>query len=516
MGAVNRMPPEREPEKEKKDQGGIAAIKSRLAASREASQIDSDPEEMRRIGYRAIDEIVEHLITLKDRRTGRSAGRAEMEALLREPLPRERAGFETLLDDFRQKILEYSFHLAHPRFFAFIPSSPTYVSILGDALATAANLFLGNWLEASAAAEVELVVIDWFKEMIGMTGAEAGGLLTSGGSAANLIALAVAREARLGGEMAGARIYLSDQTHSSVERAARLLGFKPEQICRVATDYEYRINLNALEDLIARDCEAGLRPFCLVANGGTTNTGAVDDLEAAAAIARRHGLWLHVDAAYGGFAALSERGRRLLKGIELADSVTLDPHKWLYAPFEAGCVIFAQARLARATFHLLPDYLQDMPREIENVNFYDYGPQLTRGFRALKIWFALRYYGVETFRALVERSIDLAALAAELMRRSPVIELLSEPQLAIFAFRFVPPQFIARSVEDVRRLDEVNTEIVSRVTASGEAVLSSTRLGGRVAIRFCVLNHRTEAEDIERTVALIERLGRGIWSTSNI
>jgi len=486
----------------------LAALKSRIAALDQFAQIDTDPEEMRRMGYQAIDAIVEHLSTLKDRPTGRQAQRAEMEALLREPLPEGRVPFEQLLDDYREKIVRHAFHLAHPRFFAYIPSSPTYAAILADALATAANLFLGNWLEASAAAQIEIIVIDWFKEMIGMTAAEAGGLLTSGGSVANLTALAVARHAKLNDEMDGAVIYASDQTHSSVERAARIIGFRPAQFVYLPTDEHFRFDFNELERRIKEDQRAGRRPFCLIANGGTTNTGAVDALDQAAMVAERHSLWLHVDAAYGGFAALAERGRRLLGGIERADSVTLDPHKWLYAPFEAGCVIFKNALQSRATFHLLHDYLQDMPREMENVNFYDYGIQLTRGFRALKLWMALRFYGIETYRALIDRSLDLAQLAALLMRRSPVLEVFNEPQLGVVCFRYVP--FTPQTTEDEARLDQINALLVERVIASGEATLSSTRLRGRFAIRFCVLNHRTLASDVEQAVALVERLGNEV------
>ena len=484
-----------------------AALKSRIAATAPLAGIDADPDEMRRMGYRAVDAIVEHLTTLGDRPTGRRANRAEMEALLREPLPQGRASFDQLLSDYREQILEYAFHLAHPRFFAYIPSSPTYAAILADALATAANLFLGNWLEAAAAAEVEIVVIDWFKEMLGIDEPEAGGLLTSGGSVANLTALAVARHAKLSDETAGAVVYASDQTHSSVERALRLLGFRPDQFARVPADGAYRLDGAALERRIDADERAGRRPFCLVANGGTTNTGAVDDLTRAAGICAARGLWLHVDAAYGGFAALTGRGRSLLAGVERADSITLDPHKWLYAPFEAGCVIFRDARQSRAVFHLLPDYLQDMPREAENVNFYDYGPQLTRGFRAFKLWFALRFYGVETYRALIDRSLDLAQLAALRLGRSPAIELLNEPSLGIVCFRHVPAGLRVGDPADEARLDRLNAELVERVIASGEAVLSSTRVGGRFALRLCVLNHRTTIEDVERAVALVGRLG---------
>jgi len=489
--------------------GSIEELRARLAACDELVRIDTDPVEMRRIGYKTIDAIVEHLTTLSERPTGRTAERAEMENLLRAPLPAGSTSFEELLTDYREKILTYCFHLGHPRFFAYIPSSPTYAAILGDTLATAANLFLGNWLEAAAAAEIELIVIDWFKEMIGIDSSLAGGLLTSGGSVANLTALAVARHARLDDQISGSVIYVSDQTHSSIDRAARLLGFRPDQLVRIPTPEDYRIDLSALEQRILDDERAGLRPFCIVANGGTTNTGAVDALEAVGDISRRHNLWFHVDAAYGGFAALTERGRRLLSGISRADSITLDPHKWLYAPIEAGCVIFQDAQLARTTFHLLPDYLQEMPQEVENINFYDYGIQLTRGFRALKLWFALRYYGIETFIRLVERSLDLAELAAELMRRSPVIEVLNEPQLGIVCFRYVPV-----GLADEARIESLNTELVARVIASGEATMSSTRLRERFVVRLCVLNHRTGAGDVERAVALIERVGSEIWNSS--
>ena len=488
----------------------LTALKSRIAAFDQLANIDANPEEMRRMGYQAIDALVEHLSTINQRPAARRAERAEMEKLLREPLPAGHLAFEQLLSDYQEKIVSYGFQLAHPRFFAYIPASPTYVAILADALATAANLFLGNWLAAPAAAEIELIVIDWFKEIIGFHAAEAGGILTSGGSVANLTALAVARHTKLNDEMQGAVIYASDQTHTSVERAARIIGFRQEQFVYVATDEYFRLDFNALEQQIEADKRAGRRPFCLIANGGTTNTGAVDALEQAAATAKRHNLWLHVDAAYGGFAALTERGRKLLRGIEHADSVTLDPHKWLYAPFEAGCVIFKDVSQSRATFHLLHDYLQDMPRERENVSFYDYGLQLTRGFRALKLWMAMKFYGVETYRALVERSLDLTQLAEALMRRSAVIEVLNEPELSVVCFRYVPAGSKPSSAADEARLDELNAAMAERIMASGEAFFSSTKVNGHYALRFCVLNHRTQSSDIEQAVALIERLGNEV------
>ena len=478
-----------------------------LAARIHEVSLDFDPESMRQAGYRVVDWIVARLTSLRECSLGKELNREETEKLLREPLPEQPSTFEEVFERYTSRVAPNAVPLDHPRFFAFIPSAPNFVSILADALVAGTNVFAGTWLESSGPSQVELLVIDWFKQMLGLP-AEAAGLLVSGGSVANLTALAVARRAQLNDQTERAIVYLSDQTHASVDRALRILGVPALQLRRIPTDSAYRISIEALADQIGRDRDAGLRPWVVIANAGTTNTGAVDPLADVARIARENALWFHVDAAYGGFAALTERGRRLLQGIEQADSVVLDPHKWFYCPFEAGCVLVRNGRGMRETFRILPEYMHDVAREEREVNFCDYGLQLTRSFRALKIWMALKTYGAQRYRQIIEQCLDLTEYAAALFRRSPRFEIVTPPSLGVFTFRYVPKRLADETSDRESRLNRVNEDLQSRIIASRKLMLSSTRLGSRYVLRFCVLNHRTRKADVEEAVRLIEGFGR--------
>lgn len=469
--------------------------------------LDMDAASMRRAGYRVVDWMVDRLAHIRESSLGRELSREEMEAFLRQPMPEEPNDFDRVFDDYVWKIAPNAIHLDHPRFFAFIPSAPSFISILGDALAAGSNFFAGTWLESSGPSQVELIVIDWFKEMLGLP-ASAAGLLVSGGSVANLTALAVARHAALEDETAGAVIYLSDQTHASVDRALHLLGFSARQVRHVATDGEYRMDVRELTDHIRRDRSAGLRPFAVVASAGTTNTGAIDPMPEIAEAARAEGLWFHVDAAYGGFAALTTRGRALLRGIELADSVVLDPHKWFYCPFEAGCVIVREGRLMPATFRILPEYMHDVAREEREVNFCDYGVQLTRSFRALKVWLSVKIYGARRLREIIDQCLDLTEYAARLFQRSPNLEIVSPPSLGVFTFRYVPQDLPADAANRDTLLNHLNEGLLAKIISSRQLMLSSTRLGSRYVLRFCVLNHRARKIDAQEALRLIEKLGR--------
>jgi glutamate/tyrosine decarboxylase-like PLP-dependent enzyme len=307
-------------------------------------------------------------------------------------------------------------------------------------------------------------------------------------------------------ETRDARVYLSNQTHASIDRGLRILGISAAQIRRIPTDANFRMDTAELVREIRSDREAGLRPFAVVANAGTTNTGAVDPLPSIAEIARTYSLWFHVDAAYGGFAALTERGRRSLSGIEQADSLALDPHKWFYCPFEAGCVLVRNGGLMRETFRIMPEYMVDVARQDREVNFCDYGLQLTRSFRALKVWMALKTYGACRFRQIIDRCLDLTDYAARWFERSPRIELVTRPQLGIFTFRYVPDRL--PTLDTQAYLNQLNEKLVAKIIASRRLMLSSTRLGSQTVLRLCVLNHRTRKEDIKEALSLIEQLGR--------
>lgn len=479
----------------------------RLEAGISDISLDWDQDSMRQAGYRVIDWMVNRIASLRESNLGQELTREETERLLREPMPEEPCAFDQVFEEYARKIAPNATSLDHPRFFAFIPSAPNFASILADALVAGSNVFAGTWLESSGPSQVELIVIDWFKQLLGLPPG-ARGLLVSGGSVASLTALAVARRAVLNDVVDGAVVYFSDQTHASVERGLRVLGFGASHLRRIPADAQYRLNPQQLARQILLDRKNGLRPFALVGNAGTTNTGAVDPLSELAELAREHSVWFHVDAAYGGFAALTDRGRKLLSGIECADSLVLDPHKGFYCPFEAGCVIVREGGLMRETFRILPEYMRDVTRQEPEVNFCDYGLQLTRSFRALKVWMALKTFGARRFRQVIDQCLDLAQYAALLLEKSPRFEVITRPSLGILTFHYVPEKLPDNKAARPDFLNRLNESLVRRASASGNLMISSTQLGPDRVLRLCVLNHRTRKEDVREAIALIERFGR--------
>ncbi|SVC58361.1 uncharacterized protein METZ01_LOCUS311215, partial [marine metagenome] len=330
---------------------------------------------MRELGYEAIDIMVDRWTTLRDKDVWAGGTRSEMEAMLRQPPPEDRSCAIEVMTQPVDEVLTRAARIDHPRFFAFVPSSPTWPSVIADALVSGFNVFQGTWLESAAPSQVELIVLDWFRQWIGFP-ESSGGILTSGGSAANLNAFVLAR-----GEMDQldkAVVYLSDQGHSSLERAARIVGIQDSNIRMIPCDTDYRMDLELLSTAIQQDRNNDLKPTILCGNGGATSTGAVDSLEQMAEISVRENLWFHVDASYGGFSILAAEGKENLVGINLADSVTLDPHKWLFQPYEIGCLMVRNLQLLESAFRVTPDYLQDMDLGLEHVNFCDRGLQLTR------------------------------------------------------------------------------------------------------------------------------------------
>jgi glutamate/tyrosine decarboxylase-like PLP-dependent enzyme len=448
---------------------------------------------MRRLGYRAVDMLVDRIAALDESPAWRGATRAEMEARLREPPPEEPADPDELFARLRDDVLPFIGHHDHPRFFGFVPSCPTWPGILGDFFAAGTNVFAGTWLQSAGPSTAELVVIDWFRQWLGWP-PETSGILVSGGSQANLTALACARESVPGAKSARAVVYLSSEGHSSVPRAVRVLGFADDQVHLVPVDGLHRIRPDALAAAIRADVDAGRQPFFCVANAGSTNTGAVDPLDEIVDVCHDANVWLHVDGAYGGFAVLTERGRAALAGLERADSATLDPHKWLYQPYEAGCLLVREGTRLGAAFHILPDYLQDTAVGGREVNFADRGIQLTRSARSLKLWLSIKYFGVAAFREAVDRSLDLAHHAEDVIRATPELEVLSGAQLGVVCFRRLYPG--ADELETEAR----NADLAERLRQSGEGLISSTRIESTYALRLCALNHRSREEDVERVI----------------
>jgi aromatic-L-amino-acid decarboxylase len=458
------------------------------------SRISLSEDEMRKFGYAVVDLLVEHFANVRNGPVGAKGEPAKLISLFNADPPEKGRDPNELLAQLDRDVLPNNLHVDHPRFFAFVPGPNNFVSAMADALVAGFNIFNGTWLGGSAAAAVELGVVRWLCRICGFP-ESAGGLFVSGGSMANLTALVAARHALLQDRIDGAVIYFSDQTHSSVERALRVIGFLPEQLRKLPSDDSFRLSIQTLRDAVAADREKGLRPFCIVANAGTTNTGAVDPLNELSELAKAEKMWLHVDGAFGAAAILSERGRQLLSGLEHADSISLDPHKWLFQSFECGCVLVRDVALLRSAFQIKADYLRDVHRATLEFNPADHGVQLTRSFRALKVWLSLQTFGVAAFREAIARGFELAELAERELRAREGWEILSPAQMATVCFRF-------------GKNDETQTQLVDLVMKEQFALLTSTEVRRAVALRLCTINPRTSEQDIIDTIDHLDRLAR--------
>jgi len=444
--------------------------------------------------------IVERLERLPTEPAWRGGTRAELEPIMREEPPEEGRSPEEVLERAAREILPVAGRVDHPRFFAFVPSSPTWPSVLADYMVAGHNIFQGTWLGASGPSQLEVIVIDWFRDWIGYP-ETAGGLFTSGGSAASLDAFVAAREAAGAPDLS--TVYMSDQSHTALSRAATIVGVRPERVRKVPSDSHFRLDMKALASMIAEDRERGLSPIAVCANAGATNTGAVDPLAAIADLCEAENVWFHVDAAYGGFAILDENVKRLFVGIERADSIAMDAHKWLFQPFETGCLMVKDVRQLESAFSVRPEYLQDTEWGREHPNFGDRGLQLSRSFRALKVWMSIQTFGMKAFRSAVSRGIELAAQAEEWIRASETLEIANPASLSVVCFRFNPDGKNLSS----RKIEELNDRIQARVIDTGTAMMSSTRLRGEYSLRLCIINYTTTWDDVRSTLEAIERFG---------
>ncbi len=458
-------------------------------------------DEMKTMGYRVVDMIVDHFEQLGDKKPVARASREAMDWLLQEPIPEEPTPISDVLDHVEQNILGHSAHLGHPKFYSFVPSPNNIVSTFADALATGFNLFSGAWVSSPGAAELELLTTNWLLRMFGFPVVEGGGLFVSGGSMANLTAMVTARRSILGEEFRDGVAYWSDQTHSSVERAAHVVGLHSDQIRIIESDDQFRIRIESLKEAVEQDRADGRRPFLIVANGGTTNTAAVDPLYSISTLCRHHKIWMHVDAAYGGAAILSSKGKGLLSGIEFADSITIDPHKWFHQPYEIGCLLVRDHQRLSGTFRNQPVYLRDLAGAAEEINFYDLGVQLTRRFRALKFYMSVKAYGMRAFRSSVESAIELAEHLEKRFDESPKWEVITPACLAVITFRHHPDE---RNLSE-EKLDRLNQHISDRIIETGEAMLATTIVNGRTVLRMCLINPRTTMVEISSTLMLLEQ-----------
>ena len=427
--------------------------------------------------------------------------RQVLEDQLFEDPPEDGRSAAEVIERAAREILPLTARIDHPRFFGFIPSSPTWPGVVADFMAAGYHINQCTWLVASGPSQLELVVIDWFRRWIGYPEG-AGGLFTSGGSAASVDAFVAAREAA--GHPERATVYMSDQSHSALARAAMIVGVRRDRIRMIPSDAHFRMDMDALDRAVAEDRDAGLTPIAVAANAGTTGTGAIDRLEEMADFCAAEGLWLHVDAAYGGFAVVTEQGKRLLRGIERADSIGLDAHKWLFQPYEAGCLLVKDENTLKDAFAVRPDILQDTVWGANHPNFSNLGLQLSRSVRALKVWMSIQTFGMAAFRRAVEKGMELSARAEEYVRASPVLEAMNAVTLGIVCFRVNPVD----DDLDEETLDKVNRTVLARMFWDDPAFISSTLLHGRFVLRMCIINHTTTWDDVRETLEAVERFGR--------
>ncbi len=447
-------------------------------------------------------------------------------AHLESRLPQVGEPLEKLLADCRE-IIKGIRHNGHPRQFGYVASPATPPGAFADLIASALNVNVTAWRSAPAATELERTVVRWLGSMIGYSD-DAHGLLTSGGSMANLIALLIAHRAKAKDDIARKglwscdspmTIYASNQVHMSIEKAAAILGIGRDQVRTIDSDDSFHLNVRALREQVQEDLRNGLKPFCVVASAGTVNTGAVDPLNEISDLAKEFDLWLHVDGAYGAPATLDERKRSLFAGLDRADSVSLDAHKWLYVPIDAGCLLFRDPAVARAAFASdEADYIKvlERPDTGEAFAFWDYGIELSRRFRALKIWLTFRYYGLTRIAAAISEDNLLAAYLGRCVSDADDFELLAPVELSICCFRYLPKgskagmasaSVVERARLD-RELDQLNTRLMLAVQRGGQAYLSNATLRGRFALRACITNFRTTQADIDKTLEIIREAAR--------
>jgi aromatic-L-amino-acid/L-tryptophan decarboxylase len=474
------------------------------------------PEEFRALGHELVDRIAEFLGSLRDRPVASGQDPGAVRARLGGGrLPERGTSPGALLDEAARLVFENSVLPGHPRFLAYVVGSGAPIGALADLLAGAVNQNVGAWHLAPMATEIEAQTVRWIAELLGFPDGS-GGILTSGGNMANFVGFLAARRAKIPWDARtvgvappaapALRLYTTAETHTWIHKAADLFGLGTDAIRRVATDADLRMDTADLERLVQEDRAAGRLPFLVVASGGTVSTGAVDPLPRVAEIARRERLWLHVDGAYGGFAAGVPGAPEDLGGLALADSIAIDPHKWLYAPLEAGCALMRDPKILPATFEYRPPYYP-AEKDDDLIDYHSYGPQNSRGFRALKVWLGLRLAGREGHHAMIAEDMALARRLSEAAGRHPELEA-GTLGLSITTFRYVPADMAAPAGRDEAYLDRLNAAVLERLQTGGEVFLSNAVVHGRFLLRSCIVNFRTSAADVDAVPEIVVRAGR--------
>jgi glutamate/tyrosine decarboxylase-like PLP-dependent enzyme len=476
------------------------------------------PDEFRELGHRLVDRLADHLETIRDRPVTPGEEPAAVRALLRQralPVKGEDPG--KLLDEVTELVLDHSLLNGHPRFFGFITSSAAPIGVLAELLAAGVNPNLGGWVLSPIGTEIEAQTVRWIAELLGFP-TNCGGLLVSGGNMANMIGFWAARRSKLGPLVRSdgtldeprPRVYVSRETHTWIQKAADLSGLGTDSLRWIETDGLQRIDTAALRARIEEDRAAGDLPFMVVGSAGTVSTGAVDPLPELAAMCREYGLWFHVDGAYGAPAVAVPEAPADLRGIAEADSVAIDPHKWLYAPLEAGCALVRDRTLLRDTFSFHPPYYPERETaEDAPVYYHEYGPQNSRGFRALKVWLALRQVGREGYVQMIRDDITLARALYDAADAHPELEPVTHG-LSIATFRYVPAGLDSDAPDVDDYLNDLNRAIMDGMQQGGEAFVTNAVIDGRYLLRACVVNFRTTAADVAALPHIVTRIGRSL------
>ena len=490
---------------------------------------DLPTDEFRKLGHRAVDMIAEYFDRLPDLPVFPPRGSAEIEAVFHEALPEAGQDADAILDEWTEKVLPNVTHIGSPRYFGFVNGSGSMMAILAEALAASVNQNVGAWKPAPAATEIERRTVSWLAELIGYEPA-CGGLFVSGGTAANFTALVTAlRNTGFGGDPSHAgpqladpsvrsrmRLYVSDhEGHVSLKRCVELLGLGPDAVRLVPSRSDFTLDVDALIDMLDADSSRGDIPFCVVGQAGSVNVGAIDSLEKIGTVCRERGLWFHVDGASGAVGAMLPEKRPLYRGMEQADSITLDPHKWLYVPYECGCVLVRDAERLRRAFSMTAPYLRGAaPTQYTGLDYLEYGPQMSRGFLALKVWMTLKHYGASGYRTLLRQNLQCAEHLHRLVQASDDFQVIHNPTLFIYSFRYAPERYgdaIGLHPDQAARIEEhldwINQQMADELQSSGLAFVMTSVINHRRVLRFSICSHRTTLDDVERVFGALNHIG---------
>ena len=486
---------------------------------------DMDLQEFKKLGYEVIDQITDYYASIRERSIISKNDSKTIEQVFNQPLPLIGQPAKDIIHEWQEKVLPNATHLGSPRYFGFVNGSGSMISVLADALATSVNMNSGGWKAGPAATEIERKTISWLAEMIHYP-VDCGGLFLGGGTIANFSALLTAfrNKAEYDSTKEGLQsenrkgrytIYMSDhEGHISIVKAADMLNLGRNCIRRVPSNDDFTLNAEALEKMLDDDINAGMIPFCIVAQVGSINVGVVDPLEEIARICQEKNLWFHADGACGAVGSMLPEKAHLYKGLEKADSISLDPHKWLYIPYECGCLLVKNADMLRRTFSTSAPYLQStLPTDYNGLDYFDYGPQMSRGFNALKIWMTIKLYGKEGYQQLLRQNIACAVRLSELVKASDDFISIQDPELFIYSFRFFPAAL--REKENDTRLnaylDRMNQRITDTIMATGFAFIMTSRIRNQVVIRLSICSHRTTLEDIEAVFKKLHETGSSLF-----